>query len=594
MNSRKRQGLAFALIIGLSVGFAYLSTSLNILGSTTVARTSWDVHFENVQVNEASVYAEEPQIDENETTVSYNVHLDLPGDFYEFRVDAVNDGTIDAMIETFTSTEISSRVAQYLSYSVTYSDGGEIKQNDILKAKTSTTYKVRVEFLKDIEASDLDENGVDLELSFGVEYVHSTVVKSEFVKLVKDKALSDSSINFGAISSDSNGRGLYVMHETTEDDYPIYYYRGNVNNNNAKFAGYCWKIVRTTETGGTKLLYNGTPNQNGYCTNKTGDTTRITTSSFNSSSNSPAYVGYMYGKVYPYSSTSLSSAYLYGSNIEYKNGVYQLINTTNSSTATSINTHHYTCLNATGECSNVYYIYFIRSSTAYYITLKDGKNVDDALKEMKENKTNSTVKTIIDNWFKNTFNSYFTNNNKDYNDYLEDTIWCNDRSMNITGTNATYLNNGWNPNGGSTSNKLWYGSYGRIKFAKPSFDCPNKEDSFTVDSSKGNGALTYPLGLLTADETTFAGSRIYPVGNSSYYLYTGQYWWAMTPVDFFGDQYSRDCAHVFDIVPNGDLGDGDSVNANHGVRPAISLKPGVKIASDGDGTATSPYEFVVD
>ena len=171
MDSRKRQGLAFFLIIGLSIGFAFLSTSLNMLGQTTVARTSWDVHFENVQVSEDSVYASTPKIDENETTVSYNVHLDLPGDFYEFCVDAVNDGTLDAEIETFTSTEIDSRVLQYLSYSVTYSDGEEIGEHDVLEAGTSATYKVRVEYMKDIEASDLNEVGVDLELSFSVIYI---------------------------------------------------------------------------------------------------------------------------------------------------------------------------------------------------------------------------------------------------------------------------------------------------------------------------------------------------------------------------------------------------------------------------------------
>ncbi len=38
--------------------------------------------------------------------------------------------------------------------------------------------------------------------------------------------------------------------------YPVIYYRGNVTNN-VYFEGHCWQIIRTTETGGTKLVYNG-------------------------------------------------------------------------------------------------------------------------------------------------------------------------------------------------------------------------------------------------------------------------------------------------------------------------------------------------
>ena len=64
----------------------------------------------------------------------------------------------------------------------------------------------------------------------------------------------------------------------------IKYYRGNVTNNNVNFAGYCWKIIRTTEKGGTKLLYNGKPDSNGVCTN-TGNDSLLTATTFNINSN---------------------------------------------------------------------------------------------------------------------------------------------------------------------------------------------------------------------------------------------------------------------------------------------------------------------
>ena len=99
---------------------------------------------------------------------------------------------------------------------------------------------------------------------------------------------------FSQISSDTNGKGLYILSSTVNDQYPILYYRGAVENNNVKFANFCWKIVRTTETGGVKLIYNGQSDENGRC-NTTGSSTTIGNSAFNTNYNDNAYVGYMYG-----------------------------------------------------------------------------------------------------------------------------------------------------------------------------------------------------------------------------------------------------------------------------------------------------------
>ena len=60
------------------------------------------------------------------------------------------------------------------------------------------------------------------------------------------------------------------------------------------FANFCWKIIRTTETGGVKLIYSGVPS-NGQCNNTTGSATTIGNSAFNSTYNYAKNVGYMYG-----------------------------------------------------------------------------------------------------------------------------------------------------------------------------------------------------------------------------------------------------------------------------------------------------------
>lgn len=51
----------------------------------------------------------------------------------------------------------------------------------------------------------------------------------------------------------------------------IYYYAGHsvgsdlLDKNNVVFAGMCWQMIRTTDTGGVKLLYNGEVNSDGSC-----------------------------------------------------------------------------------------------------------------------------------------------------------------------------------------------------------------------------------------------------------------------------------------------------------------------------------------
>ena len=69
--------------------------------------------------------------------------------------------------------------------------------------------------------------------------------------------VSNNGIDYSSKSSDTNGKGVYTLSSTANNDYPIMFYRGDVKNNYLAFANKCWKIVRTTDTGGTKILYDG-------------------------------------------------------------------------------------------------------------------------------------------------------------------------------------------------------------------------------------------------------------------------------------------------------------------------------------------------
>ena len=202
------------------------------------------------------------------------------------------------------------------------------------------------------------------------------------------------------------------------------------------------------------------------------------------------------------------------------------------------------------------------------MTLKEGKKIDDILKEMtteSSNTTNSKIKTKIDDWY--------SKNMIDYTDRLEDTIWCNDRSISQKG--------GWDKDS-TTSNFLYFGGSGRnVESYKPSIECPNDNDKFTVSSEKGNGKLTYPVALLTADEATLAGHG--KNGSNKSYLYTGQWWWALSP-----SYFDNNTAYEFNV--NSVLSN-YYVSSTRGVRPSVSLAPGTMI-SDGNGTSNFPFEIL--
>ena len=134
------------LLLAISLGYALLTTNLNIVGTTVVKDNKWDIYFDNVQVSSGSVTASTPAIDTAKTTVSYSVTLNLPGDYFEFTVDAVNAGTIDGMISAVSNklngTEITT-LPNYLEYSVSYSDGIAIQNNHLLESGKTETYKVK-------------------------------------------------------------------------------------------------------------------------------------------------------------------------------------------------------------------------------------------------------------------------------------------------------------------------------------------------------------------------------------------------------------------------------------------------------------------
>ena len=195
--------------------------------------------------------------------------------------------------------------------------------------------------------------------------------------------------------------------------------------------------------------------------------------------------------------------------------------------------------------------------------------------EQHGNSTSSPIKTTLDNWYAGT-------TLKD-NDLVADQIFCNDRSASTSDvayseSNYTTLTS-WN----STGTQYYYGAYGRLDRSKsPVLTCPTASDKFTVNTSNGNGALTYPVGLITADEVAMAGG-VENTDNTSYYLYTNQNYWSGSPCVFYSSGEDTE----FIVYYPGNLNAYHSVYNDYGARPVVSLSSKAKLS--GSGTYNDVY-----
>ena len=321
---------------------------------------------------------------------------------------------------------------------------------------------------------------------------------------LKDMILANNTINsgtpnFGSVATTDEG-----VYKTQDDWGDSYYFRGAVDNNWVKFAGYYWRIIRINGDGSIRLIYNGTS------TATTGASTQISTSAYNSSYNDNAYVGYMYG--------------------------------------------------STG-------------SNSYAAT--------------HANNNPSTIKGVLDNW-------YTTNiANKGFGGKVStEAGFCNDRR--IAGANETFWNS--DTKRGYGTNTTAYAPFSRFlttggswaSTQNPTLKCSQlSSDMFTpAGSSKGNKKLSNPVGLITADEVVFAGGKG-GSNNQSYYLYTGQAYWTMSP-SYFNPSNAYP-ANVFYVYSSGYLDHWD-VHDVWGVRPVINLSAAIT-AKSGNGTSSTPYEI---
>ena len=356
----------------------------------------------------------------------------------------------------------------------------------------------------------------------------------------------DSSV-FGQASDISNSRSIYyfrgILDSNVDSTTSTYGSRGDglVWQNYVRLGNTCWRIVRTTGSGGVKMIYNGMYGDTfaGSCANATTKAqTRYNNAEFrieyNVSTTSKA------GKTY----TGIGSG-IHASGYTYSN----VSDTSTWSTAYS---------NLFGATGN----------------------------DTTTNGNSSVIKKYIDDWY--------TSNLASYTSILETGAgYCNDRTLNTSNNWTTPVadNTSIQPYKSTGATVYYFGPYVRnvSNTTHPTLTCSRGTvDTYsTTTGDGGNGQLTNPIALLTLDEAAFAGSGVSevnagPTYNFNSFLHSKNGFWLMSP------SHRTGAPQMFYLGPNGKP-EMNTVNYTpYGVRPVISLAPGTEYDS-GTGTATNPW-----
>ena len=175
-KSKYKYLIVILLIMFISIGFAYLTSNLDIVGLGHLKRTVWKIYFDNVNILEGGNLTSTPPTtsNHNTTSVTYSVTMDKPGDVYKFNIDIVNNGTVDAMVGIIDeNTILTSDQSKYASYSIKYLDGREIQEKNFLGKHSKETLQVIIKYKKDLTAEDLIDADQTLNFKLSLTYTQA-------------------------------------------------------------------------------------------------------------------------------------------------------------------------------------------------------------------------------------------------------------------------------------------------------------------------------------------------------------------------------------------------------------------------------------
>ena len=286
----KRKSMLIVAILLMSIGFAAISTTLILNGNAKVSENNEDfsVIFTAASIDGKNVYT--TAVDDTKKTITFTTS----------ELKTLNQTSILTYEVTNNSSNYDANVivtcVPKTGTTAKYTSVKNKLENDstVVKAKSSVNGTLTITLNKTTTEEVSEEYTCKLEFN-AVERTKIAIGTTNLYDLIKNNADTKTVIDYKVRSGVSGTNGIYTT-TATNGNVPVYYYRGDANkvNNNIIFNNMCWKIIRTTETGGVKLIYNGTPTD-GKCETQTGDATQIGTSKFNEKYDDNAYVGYMYG-----------------------------------------------------------------------------------------------------------------------------------------------------------------------------------------------------------------------------------------------------------------------------------------------------------
>lgn len=176
MKRKKIVGIIVLLLLvcTITIGYSLLSDNLSINGTSSISSTSWNIHFADISPTTGSVTpTTAPTIDDSGLNITYAVAMTNPGDFYEFTVKVVNSGTVNAKMSSLpVLTGVSSSQDVFTNFTYTHADGTAITniENESINAGQSKTYKVRVEFDRNISSNQLPTTIQNMTLKVALAY----------------------------------------------------------------------------------------------------------------------------------------------------------------------------------------------------------------------------------------------------------------------------------------------------------------------------------------------------------------------------------------------------------------------------------------
>ena len=470
---------------------------------------------------------------------------------------------------------------KYLQYKITSTDGGYNMTDYSYLPKSSTkedvalAYEISIDKGKThtytIEIKYVNDESVDQSIDMG-QSLSGTIYIREFTKPIMkltDKLMSDNPTigtrtTFTAFTETNTGR-LYKATEQigTNPVKDVYYFAGDAKNNWVKFG-------KTTESSCT---YN---NSEVYYADLSSGTmvVRRPHNQEECLSSNVCTLGDMKGVGVTDDICTGNGGTLTGEKATWNgattNDMYWRIIRTNADGSIKL------LYAGTSPDSDKAYVGLSEFNTTYddpmYAGYKYGTT--GSLENNRLNTNDSTIKTYVDNWYKNNLIAYTK--------YLsKDAVYCNDRNL---ASGQTY----------STTSNFDYASWERIGTNKqPTYNCTNMRDAFSVNNTSAK--LNYPIGLMSIDELSYAG------GNSSTRL-TAPYVWYYTNANgessygslTFGSlslvRWEGSYTLVWGINGSDSPGflNGIHTGGLHAVRPSVSLLS-CNLISRGDGSANNPY-----